>query len=57
LSVAQLGAPALAVGCATVLFVPLSQWWQTLQGFFVVQPVPEGSDLLLLGTFVATAGS
>lgn len=120
LSVAQLGAPALAVGCATVLFaafagrladegdgsgvlyisyglilltlailasgktiermlewfswvmivvvvsflltvnllfVPLSHWWQTLQGFVIVRPVPEGIDLLLLGTFVATAGS
>ena len=120
LSVAQLGAPALAVGCATVLFaafagrladsgdnstvlflsygliiltvgvlasgktiervlewfswviitfilsfllivnlffVPFAHWLQTLQGFFVVRPVPEEIDLLLLGTFVATAGS
>lgn len=120
LSVAQLGAPALAVGCATVLFaalagrlaetgdnstvlfisygiiiftviilasgktiermlewfswvmiafilsfllvvnvlfVPAAQWWETLQGFFIVRPVPDDIDLLLLGTFVATAGS
>jgi hypothetical protein len=123
LSVAQLGAPALAVGCATVffaavvgrladvanpgdnssvlyisygliiltviilasgktiermlewfswvmvifimsfllivniLFVPYAHWLETLQGFVVVQPVPANIDLLLLGTFVATAGS
>lgn len=40
-----------------LLFVPLAHWLQTLLGFFVVRPVPADIDLLLLGTFVATAGS
>ena len=40
-----------------ILFVPWEHWLQILQGFFMVHPVPEGVDLLLLGTFVATAGA
>ena len=40
-----------------LLFVPLDHWWQTLQGFFIVRRIPRDIDLLLLGTFAATAGA
>ena len=40
-----------------VLFVPVSSWAVTMQGFLIPQPFPEDLDLALLGVFAATAGA
>ena len=40
-----------------VLFVSASHWIETASGFFQFGSFPEHVDLLLLGTFAATAGS
>lgn len=40
-----------------VLFVPWNIWRATLGGFFVVRPLPENVDLVMLALFAATAGS
>lgn len=40
-----------------VLFVPLSVWGRTLQGFAIPHALPAGVDIVLLALFAATAGS
>jgi hypothetical protein len=39
-----------------IFFVPLSNWWATLAGFFKFGQIPAGVDMLLLGALAATAG-
>jgi hypothetical protein len=40
-----------------ILFVPLAHWRHTLVGFVHFGALPDNVDLLLLGTFAATAGA
>lgn len=40
-----------------VLFVPAAAWGNTLKGFAIPRPLPEGVDIVLLCLFAATAGS
>ncbi|MDX1968472.1 MAG: Nramp family divalent metal transporter [Planctomycetaceae bacterium] len=40
-----------------VLCVPASTSWSTTRGFLLVQPLPKGVSLVLVGLFAATAGS
>lgn len=42
---------------ANLLVVPAEIWWSTIRGFFEVQALPAGMDIVLLGLFAATAGS
>jgi len=42
---------------ANVLFVPFGHWARTFAGFFQFGHWPEGTDLVLLATLAATAGS
>jgi hypothetical protein len=40
-----------------IAFVPLTHWWQTLQGFFGFSAMPDAIDWGLIGALAATAGS
>ncbi|MEX0726355.1 MAG: Nramp family divalent metal transporter [Planctomycetaceae bacterium] len=40
-----------------IRFIPAAHSWETFQGFFQFGYLPDTVDLLLLGTFAATAGS
>lgn len=42
---------------ANLLVVPAAVWRETLTGFLVFRPLPADVNIVLLGTFAATAGS
>ncbi len=42
---------------ANILFVPFDKWISTATGFLRPQTLPDNMDFVLLGLFVATAGS
>lgn len=42
---------------ANVVFVPAAHWGKTLLGFVAFGQIPDGTDMLLLASLAATAGS